>query len=206
VQTGSENRSREVLLGAVDGKDQSRYRGDMHCKGCKDKAHFVGGTWPWSDSEHCKKCKRAEHRVWKEPRTRDVPAGTFDMLTAVYMARSLVVDGRQRIEFPLIDRNDLWQVQLTRGKTKQIETVAGKFNAVQVELRTGPPEGTATDEATKFEGLFGIHGSISIWMEAASGVPVQIEGAIPAGPIDIDVRIDLHSARGTPSSFTSLRD
>ncbi|HTF90659.1 MAG TPA: DUF3108 domain-containing protein [Planctomycetota bacterium] len=205
VQTGTESRSREIMLGVIDGKESSRYRSDGHCKGCKDKAHFVSGSWPWQDDAHCKKCKRPEHRVWKEPKAREIPAGTLDMLTAVYLARSLVIDGRERVEFPLIDRTDLWQVQLSRGRHKLVETEAGKFDAVQVELRTGPPEGTPAGESTKFEGLFGIHGTISIWMDAISGVPVQIEGQVPAGPVDLDVTIILVKASGTPSSFTPLR-
>ncbi|HUR29322.1 MAG TPA: DUF3108 domain-containing protein [Planctomycetota bacterium] len=206
LQTGSESRSRENWLGVVEGKETSRYRSDGHCKGCKNKAHYVSGSWPWSDPEHCKKCKRPDHRTWKDAKFRDVPPGTLDMLTAVYLARSLVIDGRPKVEFPLIDRDDLWQVQLSRGRGRRIETAAGKFDTVEVELRTGPPEGAAPGESTKFEGLFGIHGTISIWMDATSGVPVRIEGAVPAGPVDLDVTIDLRSARGAPRAFVSLRE
>ncbi len=204
VQTGTENRTRELWFGVQDGKEVSRYRADGHCKGCSDKKHFVSGTWPWQKDEHCKKCKRLEHRVWKDPKLREVPAGTFDMLTAVYLARSMVIDGRERMEFPLVDRSELWRLQLTRGKSKQIETSAGKFDCVAIELRTSAPEAPAGGETTKFEGLFGIHGTISIWMEAGSGVPVRIDGVVPAGPIELDATIELHSARGTPRSFTTL--
>jgi hypothetical protein len=144
--------------------------------------------------------------VWRDAKFREVPAGTLDMLTAVYLARSLVIDGRDKVEFPLIDRDDLWHVQLTRGRSRRIETPAGKFDAVEVELRTGPPEGSSPSESTKFEGLFGIHGTISIWMDASSGVPVRIEGAVPAGPVDLDATIELRSARGAPRAFVSLRE
>lgn len=205
VQTGTESRQRETMLGQVEGKESSRYRSDGHCKGCKDKAHYESGTWPWQDDRHCKKCKAGEHRVWREPRMREIPAGTLDMLTAVFLARSLVIDGREKIEFPLIDRTDLWQVQLVRGESKSIETTAGKFECVQVQLRTSAPENSSESETTKFEGLFGIHGTISIWMEARSGVPVRIEGSVPAGPINIDVAIELRTARGAPQIFSAGR-
>ena len=205
VQTGTENRQRETMLGQVDGKEVSRYRSDGHCKGCKDKAHYESGTWPWQDDKHCKKCKAAEHRVWREPRTRDIPPGTLDMLTAVFLARSLVIDGRDKVEFSLIDRTDLWQVQLLRGRSKSIETTAGKFQCVEVQLKTSAAESAGESETTKFEGLFGIHGTISIWMEAHSGVPVRIEGSVPAGPINLDVAIELRSARGAPRVFSAGR-
>ncbi len=203
-QTGTENRTRELWFGLQDGKEVSRYRADGHCKGCKDKQHFVSSTWPWQKDEHCKKCKKLEHRVWKDPKLREIPAGTLDMMTAVYLARSMVMDGRAAMEFPLVDRSDLWRLQLTRGTTKQIETSAGKFKCVAIELRTSAPEGKAGSETNKFEGLFGIHGTISIWMEAGSGVPVRIDGTIPAGPIELDATVELRSARGAPSSFTTL--
>jgi hypothetical protein len=204
VQTGTENRSRELLFGLQDQKQVTQYRGDGHCKGCDDKAHFVSGSWPWSEDVHCKKCRRGEHRVRKAPKTREVPAGSLDMITAVYLARSLVIDGRQRIEFPLVDRNDLWRVQLTRGPSRVLETEAGRFNVVSIEIRTSAPEGLEGSESDKFEGLFGIHGTISIWCEASSGVPIRIDGTVPAGPVDLDATIELRSASGTPSTFTVL--
>lgn len=204
VQTGTENRSRELLFGTQEGKQVTVYRGDGHCRGCSDKAHFVSGTWPWSDDVHCKKCRQSEHRVVKAPKTREVPGGAFDMVSAVYLARSLVIDGRERIEFPLIDRNDLWTVQLTRGEEKSIETAAGRFRVVSVVLRTSAPEGLEGSETDKFEGLFGIHGSISIWCEANSGVPIRIDGVVPAGPIDLDATIELHNASGAPNAFEVL--
>lgn len=205
VQTGTENRSRETLVGVLSGKPGSRYRGDGHCKGCKEKAHFVSGSWPWSDDAHCKKCRAAEHRVWREPKQREVPAGTLDMLSAVFLARSMVIDGAARVEFPLVDRTDLWRVQLSRGETRRIETSAGTFDAVEIQLATGAKEVVGESETTKFEGLFGIRGKIVIWMEARTGVPVRIEGAVPAGPIDIDVTIELRSARGSPRGFVSAK-
>ncbi len=208
VQTGTENRIREMKFGLVNGKEITSSRSDGHCRGCKDKAHFVSGTWPWSDAAHCKKCRRGEHRVWRDAKTREIPAGTLDMISAVFLARSLVIDGREKVEFALVDRTDLWMVQLKRGASRTIETPAGKYDAVAVELRTSAPEstdGAMQNESTQFEGLFGIHGVISIWMDAKSGVPVRIEGTVPAGPIDLDATIELTSARGTPRNFAPAR-
>ena len=75
---------------------------------------------------------------------------------------------------------------------------------VSVVLRTSAPEGLEGSETDKFEGLFGIHGSISIWCEANSGVPIRIDGVVPAGPIDLDATIELHNASGAPNAFEVL--
>ena len=200
VQTGTENRQRELSLGVREGKLQASYRGDGHCKGCEDRAHFLKPTWIWQDEYHCTDCNEAEHRVWKTPKVKDVPPATVDMVTGVMLARTVVQQGRSSASFTLVDQQKLWMVDISRGKGVRRRVDAGKFDAVEVVLKTRPPEGE-TGREDDFQGLFGLHGNISIWMHPESGVPLEIAGTVPAGPIDLDVRIQLESYRGTPESF-----
>ena len=134
TQSGSENRRRELKLGVFDGSPTATYRSDGHCKGCQNREHFVESTWMWGKPYHCEKCKIALHRVWKEPLHRGVPAGTVDMLSAVYTARSLVREGGSATTFTLIDKQKLWQVHLARGKRRRISTPAGDFDAQEIKL------------------------------------------------------------------------
>ena len=41
-------------------------------------------------------------------------------------------------------------------------------------------------------------------LQTASGVPVEIEGEVPAGPVDLNVTIELRSSTGTPRAFAAL--
>jgi hypothetical protein len=200
VQTGTENRRRELSLGTKDGASTASYRGDGHCKGCEDDAHFVEPTFFWNGRYHCKDCNRGEHRVWKQTKLRPVPEGSIDMVTAVMLARTVVQQGKSKSTFLLADRDKMWQVDISRGKRDRRKVGAGNFDMVEVVLSTRPPEGeTGRDE--DFKGLFGLHGNISIWMHPESGVPVEITGMIPVGPLELDVRIELERYRGTPESF-----
>ncbi|MCE9593251.1 MAG: DUF3108 domain-containing protein [Planctomycetes bacterium] len=202
TQSGTENRQREMSLGYKDGKFVSVYRRDAHCKGCKLKSHFVEPTWAWQDAHHCDGCKRVEHRVWRDPVARDAPSGCVDMLSAVYVARTMILEGRDAADFQLMDRDELWDVRLRRGKsTKRIEVPAGEFDAYEITLETGVPKTETGRDASDFSGLFGIHGELSIWVEATTGVPIWIRGLVPIGPIELDVGVELAGFRGTPREF-----
>lgn len=205
TQSGTENRKREVSLGYKDGKFVSVYRRDTHCKKCTQKSHFVEPTWAWQDAEHCEGCKRPEHRIWKDPVTRDAPEACVDMLTAVYVARAMVLEGRDSADFQLMDRDELWDVHLKRGKSKKrIEVSAGEFDAYEITLETRVPKTETGRDESDFSGLFGIHGQLSIWVEAATGVPIWIRGVVPVGPIELDVGVELSAFRGTPREFKPL--
>jgi hypothetical protein len=203
IQRGTESRQRELKLGLRDGVGTSTYRSDTHCKSCKDEVHFVDPTFFWNKREHCDGCKRPEHRIWREAISKPVPEDSVDMATAVMLARTAIAQGKNDAKFTLVDREELWVVELTRGKSARRKVEAGEFEAVEVQLRTRPPEGTVGRE-DDFRGLFGLHGSISIWMHPATGVPVEISGRIPAGPLELDVMIELESHRGTPALFTPV--
>ena len=179
-QSGSENRRRESLLGSLDGKSQTSYRSDTS-KGAP-----------------------SGERIWKAALFRDIPVGSVDMLGAVYLSRTLVLSGEDEISFPLLDKQTLWELTLRRGVSKTVEVPAGRFNAVEIILDPKPYPGEPEKEKEKFEGLFGIRGSIHLWVDVITGVPVRISGTIPAGPVDIDVDIFLEKFMGTPDLFTPL--
>jgi len=201
TQTGSENRKREIKIGERGGKTISTFQDDDHCKGCDRPEHVVASTLPWGKDHHCKKCKRGEHRVWTSIEEREVPTEALDMLGAIYLSRTVIVDGLEHATFPLLDKKRLWTVVLRPGQTKLIKTKAGKFECIEVRLETTLPEGETAPERG-FSGLFGLRGEIHIWAEANTGVPVLIEGEVPVGGLfSLDVQVELTSYLGTPAAF-----
>ena len=149
--------------------------------------------------------------MWKDAVARPLPVGALDMLSAVYLARTLVRNGLDEVTFPVVDRQKVWEVTLARGKTKQIETEAGTFECELVNLATRflveENEQEPESKSSQFSGLFGIQGTIQIWMEKNSGVPVLIEGELPV-PLPLvdklDVRVVLKSFRGVPAEFKAV--
>lgn len=179
-QTGSENRRRESNLGIFEGRQQLAYRGDTR--------HGAPSG----------------QRIWKDLEYRDVPAGAVDMLGAVFLARTLLTGEKEQLEFPLLDKTRLWKMTLKRGKEQRVEVPLGTFDAVEILLLPGTWPGEPEADPAKFKGLFGISGSIHLWVEKHTGVPLRIEGTMPAGPAEIDCDIYLESATGLPPAFVNL--
>ena len=177
TQVGSETRRRELLVGIKDGKYQSSYRRDTG-------AGAPRGT-----------------RIWRDPELREVPASALDMTSAVYLVRTFIASGLKQTDFAVIDKDELWDMRLSLGASTRQKTPAGIFDAIEVVLVALPYEGEETREKKKFEGLFGLHGSIHLWVDRAAGVPVRIMGEVPAGPLTLDVDITLMSFKGTPSTM-----
>ena len=201
TQRGAENRRRELRLGTVEGKTIARYRRDHHCKRCKRAGHRVKGIWPYHQEHHCEDCDRTEHRVWRAEHEREVPPGTIDMLSAIYMARSMRDADRERATFSVLDKLELWTTDISLGERRTLNTPAGRFPCRLVVMH--PPSADAAAEEA-FTGLFGIHGKIGVWVHDPTGVPVRITGAIPLGPFSLNVTIDLRSFTGTPEAFAPL--
>jgi hypothetical protein len=205
TQTGSENRRRELKIGVQDGKSVDVYRNDGHCKGCTNREHFIDSNWLWGKPSHCESCKRGEHRVWRPAKTREVPEGTLDMLSAVYLARTMVREGRSEETLQMVDELKLWNVQLAQGAKKRIEVPAGRFDCVEMRLKSSLPPGEPPPK-DGFEGLFGLKGTIQVWFDARCGVPVQIQGEFPIKLLssDLDVYVQLKGFRGAPREFAPL--
>lgn len=179
---GSERRRREIQIGEVEEGWGASYRRDT------DK-NAPPGT-----------------RIWRDAKTRSVPPQSLDLLSAVYLSRTLIEDDLDEIRFPLLDKLRLWQMRLTRGERRRFETAAGTFDAVEMQLLPEPWEGEDIDpeDVERFEGLFGLHGAIHLWVEERTGVPVFIAGTLPAGPLDLDLEIELKGYEGTPPGFVPV--
>lgn len=205
TQRGSENRRRELKLGLRDGAYTAEYRSDRHCQTCEEREHFIEPAWIWQDEHHCPGCKRAEHRIWRDARSRQAPPGALDMLGAVFYARSQLQAGQEDFRFFLLDKLELWDVRVRRGKERVVKVDGGRFDAIELLLETRvPPEETGRD-SKDFSGLFGIRGTLSIWFHRSTGVPILIQGEMPAGLMDLDVRVELDRWSGTPRAFAPLR-
>ena len=182
VSDGSSKRRRENMIGTRAGVPTSSYRKDTS-RGAPE------GT-----------------RIWKESESREVPPDTLDMLSAVFACRTLIREGKEEISFPMIEKNRLWKLTLRRGKEKRVRTGAGTFEAVEVLLipEPWPDEEIEEENKAKFEGLFGMRGSIHMWVDKATGVTLRIQGDLPAGPFTLGVDVVLESYSGTPEGFAPI--
>src|SRR5260221_4053221 len=111
----------------------------------------------------------------------------------------MIEEGSSKETFPVLDQDKLWILTVRSGTKRAVQSPAGRFDCVLVELETKVPHGEVRDKKD-FAGLFGIRGTIHIWMDVATGVPVQITGDLPVPVIGrLDVNVRLKSFPGTPS-------
>mgnify|MGYP003631987765 FL=1 len=199
---GSSHKKRELMYGDKQGELQSWYRSNHHCHGCDRKEHFVEASL-FSSEGHCNGCSRGEHRIWLKPITQKIPEGAIDMLSAVFLARAMVRSEIDELQFPMLQKQLWWDVTLARGDVRDMKVPAGVFTCRQIKMSPTVPKGV--DNTDKFKGLFGIHGTLSLWVHEVTGVPVVVEGIVPIGPLDFDVSIELSSFSGTPKDFAAKR-
>lgn len=101
----------------------------------------------------------------------------------------------------MIEKDRYWLVTLSRGGEADLKTPAGTFHCRAVKLSPKLPDGSGEE---RFRGLFGIHGTLSIWLDEGTGVPVRIEGLVPIGPLELDVALSLSAFEGTPEAFAPI--
>ena len=126
------------------------------------------------------------------------------MLSALLLPRVLLSNGLEETEAMLLDRDNLWRLILRRGAESRIEVPAGVFDAVAIRFEADAPPGEVLDDE-QFEGLFGIHGSIHLWVHAQTGIILKVEGEVPAGPLRFTASIQLDSYKNVPAEFTPAR-
>lgn len=179
TQAGSSKRRQENLIGTRDGVPTSSYRRDSS-----------RGAPPGA-------------RIWKDAVSRTVKGRPLDLLSAVFACRTLITSGRSEMSVPLLEKDRLWELTLRRGRSELVETGAGEFDAVEVLLEPAPwpDEEIQEEDIERFEGLFGLHGTISIWCEARTGIPLRIQGDLPVGPINIRIDVVIDGYRGTTPEF-----
>lgn len=167
-----------------------------HCQGgpsCTESAHQVEHevSTGWFRSRkvrgHCHdlECGQATHEVWRTRARIQVGATVRDMLSVIYYARSLRFTPQEPSHLvEVVQGRNVWKVQVSLVKSEFVEVPAGRFAANLIAITP------VSQHDEKFEGLFGIKGSLKVWLDQASGQPVQVTGTIPFG-VDLQGQVVL---------------
>ena len=195
-ERGTERRTKKInFLG--NGADFIRLK---HCKkeGCTDATHQVKqakmhGPIPWgTEHVHCTDtdCKNRAHYFWQTRTEHRYEGDYVDLLSAIYMARQIEFDpASDPIIIPIVSDTRRWKVRVQAKMQKRIKVAAGTFDAVQLTLE--PLVADEGEEKEKFRGLFGLNGSIRIWVDRESRRPILIEGSLPFAFLELHAEIEL---------------
>lgn len=195
-QTGSETRFKKFLFqpGMVTYSKLKHCR-DNHCKNPKHKIERM--TWfgpipTGKEIVHCPDCEDLDHFCWVVRHNHKVAKQFYDMLSGVYLARTCEFTPGASFTIPLIQKHDRWNVTITSHEEETIKVPAGTFKCVKITIQPSNV-GDNPDEKPRFEGLFGLHGSIDIWVEKEFRLPVRVLGTIPFAFLDIHCEACLKS-------------
>ncbi len=181
-QTGSERRFKKFLF--QPGKILYTKLKHCHDPDCRNPKHMIervkwAGPIPvGKEVVHCPGCDNLEHYVWKVRYKHEVKEQFFDMLSGVFLARTSAFKKGASFIVPVIEDRDRWAVTILCQKDERIKVKAGTFDCVKIVLKP-KNVGDRKDKEMRFSGLFGLNGTISIWVDKKLRIPVRILGHIP---------------------------
>ncbi len=207
LQSGSEQREKKMSFK----EDLATYIREKHCMepNCRDRGHFILRRSLIGKDKfvHCgdRDCRIPAHRHWKNRHEHALGERHFDMLSAVYYARSLgLKPGDAPIEVPVVNDHDRWIVRAEVKEGGRIKVPAGKFPTYKLTLEPRPAAGTKPND--EFKGLFGLNGTIHIWIDKKTKRPVLVQGKFPFGPMNLQARVELDSVSQTDKPATLKSD
>ncbi|NPA80219.1 MAG: DUF3108 domain-containing protein [Thermotogae bacterium] len=121
--------------------------------------------WGWIAYDH-----RNGKALYSDGTRMDIPPGSLDPLTLVYVARTLDFDERKEYSFPYhVDRiTETVRVRLVG--TERVRTPMGEYDCWVIEpvMKSG-------------RNVFGGKGGMKIWLDRRSRIPVKVEAKMVFG-------------------------
>ena len=147
---------------------------------CHNPAHFSRAD---DESEvHCDGCDDPKHYVWHMASRVRCGGRIYDMLAAMYVGRALPVqvDGAPQT-IRIVSADELWDIEASAEKEETITVAAGRFDCLKVLLKTLPANDTAKRHVNEFQGPFGLHDSVGIYVDKATRQLVLVRGTADVG-------------------------
>jgi hypothetical protein len=189
---------RKVRRALMFGPRELLYLKTKHCHGCKDHAHHITetqGSWfgmgGTEVAVHCddRHCGDGEHRIWKVRHRHPADTTAGDPLSALFRARALDLRlGAPARTLRIAVGHAVFDVKIVVLKRAAHTVPAGTFDALQLSLTPTPAPGIPG--SPRFQGLFGMSGTLEIWVDAARKIPLRISGTVPMG-VDVNAVVVL---------------
>ncbi|MBI4577579.1 MAG: DUF3108 domain-containing protein [Planctomycetes bacterium] len=169
----------------------------VHCggKGCALAAHQVEREYRrfwvgprYKVREHCDgvACAAEPHGQWVELARHPLAGPAFDVLTAMYAARSFdPTVGAPRRDLHVITGTASWMYHIGVDEEADLTVGAGTFDAVRLDMPHELVSGTGA-----FMGPFGLNKLLALWVDRRTRVPIRIAGVLDMG-VDVNVEITL---------------
>jgi hypothetical protein len=164
---------------------------------CRNPAHFI--TNVGNSRIHIKKSEDPAHHVWSlRERHRKVEGPVYDAFGALYLARGFDASvGGKGGSIRVVSKRDMWDIQFRGKEEDTIEVPAGKIRCTRLALTTKPANAYSRKHSDEFEGPFGLHGDIELYVDRETRQAVRVRGQVELGAV-FDVEVLLKSRTVTP--------
>lgn len=115
---------------------------------------------------------------WDEPKSFPFEGDLNDILYTAYFARDIGDKVGTSRNYYLVEKDYVWKVLVTIVEEKVLDLgKAGKFDAIRLAVQ---PDYSKDKETEKdFAGLFGVEGSLILWVDKKTRVPLIVQGRVP---------------------------
>jgi hypothetical protein len=166
---------------------------------CRNPAHFI--TNVGNARVHIRESEDPAHHVWSlRERHRRVEGRVYDAFGALYLARGFDASvGGSGGTIRVVSKRDMWDIRF-RGKAEEtLEVPAGTIRCIRLALKTKPANAYSRKHSDEFEGPFGLHGAIDLYVDQETNQAVLVRGQVELGAV-FDVEVRLKSRAVTPLS------
>lgn len=115
---------------------------------------------------------------WKTDPPFTIHKDVNDILFTLYFAREIGDKIGNKKYYYFVEKDYTWKalVEITGERTIDLGR-AGKFDALKIAIT--PDYSGQEEKWKKFRGLFGLEGSIEVWVDKKTRIPLIVKGSVP---------------------------
>lgn len=168
----------------------AHYLKHRHCSAptlCHNPRHLLAGRG--GKRIHCTGCDDPKHFVWSMRERHRYTGRFYDLIGALYLARGFpIAVGGPTHSIRVVQNHFLWELTLHPVKEETVTVPAGTIRCLRIALTNTPLNDQAKRRAGTFEGPFGLHGGIRLYVDKDTKQPVLIRGKVKLGStFDVEV-------------------
>ena len=122
--------------------------------------------------------KEMDAAPWETRSTFPINSKVNDILYTLYFARNIGDKVGNSNYYWFVEKDYIWKARVSVIGEKKIDLgPAGRFDALRIAIE--PDYSEQKEKGEQFKGLFGVEGSLEIWVDKKTRIPLIIKGRVP---------------------------
>jgi hypothetical protein len=122
--------------------------------------------------------KEMDAAPWEVAEVFPITHDVNDILYTLYFARNIGDNVGTRKNYWFVEKSYIWKTLVTVTGEKQLNLGrAGTFEALKIAIE--PDYRGQREKGEKFAGLFGVEGSLEVWVDKKTRIPLIVRGRVP---------------------------